>query len=57
MDKLRNYFLKDDVSAERLVALYRRPEIQDLSMKLWLWKDSSREGLKSYIRLFGRFLT
>ncbi len=57
MDKLRNYFLKDDDSAERLVALHKRPEVQETSMKLWLRKDSSREGLKDYIRLFGKFLS
>lgn len=56
MDKLRNYFLKDDMSAERLVALHRRPDIQEASIKLWLGKDSRREGLKDYIRLFGKFL-
>jgi hypothetical protein len=56
MDKLRNYFLKNDASAEKLVALHRRPEIQELSMKLWLRKDTSREGLKSYIKLFRKFL-
>ncbi|MEW6213972.1 MAG: geranylgeranyl reductase family protein [Nitrospirota bacterium] len=57
MDKLRNYFLKADTSTEKLIALHRRPEIQEASMRLWLRKDSSREGLKDYIRLFGKFLT
>lgn len=56
MDKLRNYFLKDDVSAEKLVALYRRPEVQEASMNLWLRKDSSREGIMRYIKLFGKLL-
>ncbi len=56
MDKLRNYFLKDDMSAERLVALHRRPDIQEASVRLWLGEDSRREGLKDYIRLFGKFL-
>ncbi|MEW6676163.1 MAG: geranylgeranyl reductase family protein [Nitrospirota bacterium] len=57
MDKLRDYFLKDDLSAERLVALHRRPEVQEASMRLWLRKDSSKEGLLSYTRLFGKFLS
>ncbi len=56
MDKLRNYFLKDNTSAERLVALHVRPEVQEVSMRLWLRKDSSKEGLKDYIKLFGKFL-
>jgi geranylgeranyl reductase len=57
MDKLRNYFLKDNASAERLVALHRRPEVQEVSMRLWLMKDSREEGFKDYIRLFGKFLS
>lgn len=56
MDKLGRYFLKDDASLERLVALHRRPEVQEASMRLWLRKDSGREGLQSYIRLFRKFL-
>jgi len=56
MDKLGNYFLKDDDSAERLVALHRRPEVQEASLRLWLRKDDSKESLLSYIRLFGKFL-
>lgn len=57
MDKLRKFFLKDDDSAEKLIALHKRPEVQETSLKLWLRKDSSKEGLKDYIRLFGKFLS
>ncbi len=57
MDKLRVYFLKDDTSAERLVALHRRPEIQELSLRLWIKKDSSMEVFKDYIKLFRKFLS
>jgi geranylgeranyl reductase len=56
MDKLRRYFLKNDVSLGKLVALHRRPEVQEVSMRLWLRKDSSREGIQSYINLFRKFL-
>jgi geranylgeranyl reductase len=56
MDRLRNYFLKDDASAERLVALHRRPEIQEASLQLWVMKDSVHKGLLHYIKLFGKFL-
>ena len=56
MDRLRNYFLKDDASAERLVALHRRPEIQEASLQLWVMKDSSRKGFLRYMKLFGKFL-
>lgn len=57
MNKLRNYFLKDDDSAERLVSLHRRPEIQEASLRLWISKDSSQEGLMSYMRLFRKSLS
>jgi geranylgeranyl reductase len=56
MDKLVSYFLKDDASLEKLVALHRRPEVQEASMRLWLRKDSGKEGLQSYIKLFRKFL-
>jgi hypothetical protein len=56
MDVLRNYFLKNNESAERLVALHRRPEIQEVSLRLWLRKDSRKESLTGYIKLFRNFL-
>ena len=56
MNKLRNYFLKDDTSAERLFALHRRNDICEASLRLWLGKDSSRKGLMDYMRFFRKFL-
>jgi geranylgeranyl reductase len=56
MDKLRNYFLRDDDSAEKLVAMHRRTDVQEASLRLWLRQDSGRECLRSYIRIFGKFL-
>jgi len=56
MDRLRKYFLKDDASAEKLVAYHRRPEIQEASLRLWLRKDSGRESILNYFRLFGKSL-
>lgn len=56
MDILRNYFLKNNESAERLVALHKRPEIQGVSLRLWLRKDSRKESLTDYIKLFRKFL-
>ena len=55
MNALGDHFLKDDVSAGRLVALHRRPEIQEASLRLWTMKDSSG-SLAGYIRFFGKFL-
>jgi len=56
MDKLRNYFLKDDASREKLVILHRMPEIQEVSMRLWLRKDSGSKGLQTYIKLLREVL-
>ena len=57
MDKLKNFFFKDDASAERMVALHRSQEVQEASMRLWLQKGSTGLGLKEYIKLFGKFLS
>jgi geranylgeranyl reductase len=57
MDKLKNFFFKDDTSAEKMVALHNRQEVQEASMSLWLQKDSSGLGLKEYIKLFRKFLS
>jgi geranylgeranyl reductase len=56
MDRLRQYFLKDDAAAEKLVAYHKRPEIQEASLLLWLRKDGSRESFMNYLRLFGKSL-
>jgi geranylgeranyl reductase len=56
MEKLGSYFLKNDLSRERLFALHRRSEVQETSMRLWLQKDSGSEGLQTYIKLFRKFL-
>lgn len=56
MDRLRNYFLKDDASAEKLVAYHKIPEIQEASLRLWLRKDGSRNSFMNYLRLFRKFL-
>ena len=56
MDKLGKYFLKDNASAERLVDLHKRRDIQEASLRLWLQKDSRKEGLRDYMRFFRKFL-
>ena len=57
MDKLKNYFFKNDSAAEKMVALHSRQEVQDASIKLWLQKDSDYRSLKEYIKLFRKFLS
>ena len=56
MDKLRDHFLKDDKSAEKLVAYHRRPEIQEASLRLWLRKDGGSQSFLGYVRLFRKIL-
>lgn len=56
MGKLKNYFLKDDKSVEKLINLHRKPEVQEASMRLWLTKDKSKGSLLKYMKLFGKFL-
>lgn len=56
MNKLMSYFLKNDVFIEKLVAFHRSPEVQEASMGLCLRKDSGRETLQSYVKLFSKFL-
>ncbi len=57
MEKLQNFFFKDDASAEKMVALHRSHEVQEASMGLWIQKDSHGLGLKEYMKLFGKFLS
>jgi len=54
MNALRDYFFKDDNSAERLVALYGRPEIREAALRLWIMKDGGKSNLMSYIRFLGK---
>jgi geranylgeranyl diphosphate/geranylgeranyl-bacteriochlorophyllide a reductase len=56
MDKLRNYFLKNDASAEKLVDLHRRQDVQEASLRLWLRKDSGKGSLSEYLRIFRKFV-
>ena len=56
MRKLCDYFLRDDNSAEKLVSLYRRQEIQALTMKLWLEKSSDGRKLISFANFFRKVL-
>jgi geranylgeranyl reductase len=56
LDRLKNYFLKDDASAERLIALHRHPEVRAISLRLWLRQDNRKHGLFHYLKLLGKFL-
>ncbi len=56
MRKLCDYFLRDDNSAEKLVSLYRRQEIQAATMRLWLEKSSDERNLISFANFFRKVL-
>jgi len=57
MSKLCNYFMKSDNSAEKLVSIYRRREIQMATMRLWLEKSSDRRNLISFANFFRKALS
>lgn len=56
LNNLRKYFLKDDLSAERLVAIHKRREIWEASLNLWMCRDASMKSLARYMKFFRKFL-
>lgn len=56
MKRLWEYFLKDDLHAEKLVQLHEKPSVQAASMSLWLKKDHDKSRLLSYVNLFRKFI-
>ncbi|GAB4487932.1 MAG: NAD(P)/FAD-dependent oxidoreductase [Thermodesulfovibrionales bacterium] len=52
--KMNAYFLRDDASAERLVALHERPEVQAIAQDLWLYKRHRGRHLLGYVRQIGK---
>lgn len=57
MKRLWEYFLKDDLHAEKLVQFHEKPSVQAASMSLWLKKDHDKRRLLSYINLFRKVLS
>ncbi|OGW25624.1 MAG: hypothetical protein A2X55_07180, partial [Nitrospirae bacterium GWB2_47_37] len=49
MSKLRNLLFKNDENIEKFVALHKRPEVQEIAMKLWLRKEAGSSSLISYL--------
>lgn len=56
MEKLEHFFLRSDANCEKLVALHKRPEVQEASLQLWLRKNRSQQSLLHYFKLFGKLL-
>lgn len=57
MKRLWAYFLRDDIRAEKIVRMHKRPEVQKASMALWFRKDLRKGSLLSYTNIFRRFLS
>ena len=56
MSKIRNYLFKSDSNTEKFVALHKRPEVQEIAMRLWLKKETGSSALISYIKFFKHLL-
>lgn len=56
MSKIRNYLFKNDENIEKFVALHKRPEVQEIAMRLWLKKEAGSSSLISYLNFFRHFL-
>lgn len=52
MSKIRNYLFKSDENIERFVALHKRPDVQEIAMRLWLKKETGNSALISYMNIF-----
>lgn len=52
MSKIRSYLFKDDTHIEKFVALHKKPEVQEIAMRLWLKKETGKSALISYIKFF-----
>lgn len=56
MSTIRNYLFKSDENIEKFVALHKRPEVQEIAMRLWLKKETGSSALISYLKFFKHLL-
>lgn len=52
MNKIKNYLFKSDENIEKFVVLHKRPEVQEIAMRLWLRKEQGGSALISYLKFF-----
>lgn len=52
MNKIKNYLFKSDENIEKFVVLHKRPEVQEIAMRLWLRKEQGGGALISYLKFF-----
>jgi geranylgeranyl reductase len=56
MSKIRDHLFKSDVNIEKFVALHKRPDVQDIAIRLWLRKEAGSSGLLSYLNFLRHLL-
>ena len=56
MRMIKGSFFKSERHIEKWVALHRKPEIQDLAIRLWLRKETGSRGLATYVKAFRQIL-
>ncbi|BCB95505.1 geranylgeranyl hydrogenase [Dissulfurispira thermophila] len=56
MSKIRNYLFGDDAHIEKFIALHKKPEVQEIAMRLWLKKETGSSAFISYLKFFKHFL-
>ncbi|MBA4349576.1 MAG: hypothetical protein C0415_06280 [Thermodesulfovibrio sp.] len=52
MSKIKNLFFKSDENIEKWLLLHKKPEVQEIAMRLFLKKESKSGSLISYINFF-----
>jgi geranylgeranyl reductase len=52
MSKIKNYFFKSDENIEKWLLIHKKPEVQEIAMRLFLKKESKSGSLISYINCF-----
>ncbi len=56
MTRLKKYFFKNDKAMEHMFKLYKRKQLQDISMRILFEKDASLSSFFSYFNFFKKFL-
>lgn len=56
MKMIKGNFFRSEHHIEKWVSLHRRPEIQELAIRLWLRKETGSTGLASYLKAFRQIL-
>lgn len=56
MSKINHLLFKDDETIEKWVQLHKKPEVQEIAMKLWLEKKKGNAYLLPYVNVFKHIL-